>query len=423
MALKVLASAEWRLGIYCSLLTLSCATLVCLVLLQSQLDLVWCAVISLSVLVGLGGIQAQVLAHFRRIAMRANWQLEAIAQDDFTQTIKPHYTSGAVAEFEQRLVALSVQLHSQKRRYHSQQFIIYQLIDSLNSPILMFDDNLKLAYANGAFELLYHRPWQECKGMSSTQFGLIQRDKQWQFDSASQQSRWQLQSSEFFQEGKQFYLLVALDITKALRKKELAAWQHLIRVISHEIHNSLTPISSLAQTLLAKAQGQKEQQALSVIGQRCQHLRQFVGQYAKVTRTPTLAREPVSVLLLLTSVAALFDSTDIKVDCTVKGLELDKALIEQVLINLVKNAIEANTDTAKLVLKAYYQQQQAVIEVLDNGPGFANLDNILTPFYSTKSAGQGIGLTFSRNIVELHDGQLLCENTEIGGRVKMIFSI
>ncbi|RXF02100.1 ATP-binding protein [Pseudoalteromonas sp. PS5] len=423
MALKLLTSAEQRLNWYCTVLTLSCSILVLLLLIQSPLHIVWVGVIVSSVFILLSALQLRVLSHCRRIITRANWQLEAIAQSDFTQTMKPHYKTGVVAEFEQRLLALSTQLHTQKRRYHSQQFIIYQLIDSLNTPILMFDDNLKLAYANGAFSSLYHRPWQECKGVNVTQFGLMQQDGHWQFRDPTKQSRWQLHRSEFFQEGKQFSLLVALDITKALRQQELAAWQHLIRVISHEIHNSLTPVSSLAQTLLAKAQNDRDKQALSVIGQRCQHLRQFVGQYAKVTQTPELTREPISVKMLLSSVAALFESTDIEVNCTVSSLQLDKALIEQVLINLVKNAIEACTTEAQLTLKAYYQQQQAVIEVLDNGPGFANLDNILTPFYSTKAAGQGIGLTFSRNIVELHDGQLVCENTETGGQVKMIFSI
>ncbi|WMO15417.1 sensor histidine kinase [Pseudoalteromonas piscicida] len=419
MVLKHLASAEWRLGAYCTLLTISCTVLLTLLLLQLQLEVTWVAVVSVSVLGLLGGLQKILLSHLKRIVMRANWQLEAIAQSDFTQTIKPHYTAGVVAEFEQRLLALSAQLHSQKRRYHSQQFIIYQLIDSLNTPIMMFDEKLKLAYANGAFESLYHRPWVECKGISAAQFGLVQQDNHWHFADTAQQSRWQLQSSEFFQEGKQFSLLVALDITKALRKKELAAWQHLIRVISHEIHNSLTPVSSLAQTLLARAKDEKEQHALSVIGQRCQHLQQFVSQYAKVTQTPRLDRESVSIMLLLSSVAALFEDTDIQVNCTVNTLNLDKALIEQVLINLVKNAIEASGENAKLTLHAYYQQQQAVIDVQDNGPGFANLDNMLIPFYSTKEGGQGIGLTFSRTIVELHDGQLSCHNTDSGGLIKI----
>nr|WP_275442821.1 ATP-binding protein [Pseudoalteromonas sp. OOF1S-7] len=345
-------------------------------------------------------------------------------QADFSQQIRPHFSSGQVAAFEQQLITLGEQLHQQKSRYNSQIFVIYQLIDKLNTPILVFTEDSCLSYANQAFESLYRQHWRHYKGATALSLGLKEVHQGWQFISHAQAARWQLHSSYFYEQGARHSLLVALDITKALRQKELAAWQQLIRVISHEIRNSLTPVSSLAQSLAERATSAREQQALSVIEQRCQHLQHFVARYGEISKAiePQIQKTPLGPLC--TSVRDLFTSQyptqHIELDCQARQCDSDPHLLEQVLINLVKNAIEANQTASpaghRVSIRSYYLSPQVVIEVADEGGGFANLDNVLTPFYSTKADGQGIGLTFSQHVIECHDGQFEVANVNDGER-------
>ncbi|MCO7190128.1 ATP-binding protein [Pseudoalteromonas sp. XMcav2-N-2] len=376
-------------------------------------------------------LQKQRLAQLHSIFSRAHWQLEAMLQADFSQQIRPHFSSGQVAAFEQQLIALGEQLHRQKSRYNSQIFVIYQLIDKLNTPILVFTEDTRLSYANQAFESLYRQPWQHYKGALATSLGLEETPHGWRFISNAQSARWQLHSSYFFEQGQRHSLLVALDITKALRQKELAAWQQLIRVISHEIRNSLTPVSSLAQSLGERAASSRERQALGVIEQRCQHLQHFVARYGQLSKAIEPQIQPTQLLALFDSVRELFASQHpaqhIELHCQAHQCHCDPELLEQVLINLVKNAIEANQAAdppgQRVELRSYYLSPAVVIEVADEGGGFANLDNVLTPFYSTKPDGQGIGLTLSQHVIESHDGQLEVSNDESGERMGAVIKV
>ncbi|WP_240479464.1 sensor histidine kinase [Pseudoalteromonas rubra] len=391
-----------------------------------QLALPWWQIVLVSGAVSgvLWRLHKQRLAQLKRIFSRAHWQLEAMLQADFSQQLRPHFESGQVAAFEQQLIALSEQLHHQKSRYNSQIFVIYQLIDKLNAPILVFTEDSRLSYANQAFESLYRQPWQHYKGATATSLGLEEAQQGWQFISHAQAARWQLHSSYFYEQGARHSLLVALDITKALRQKELAAWQQLIRVISHEIRNSLTPVSSLAQSLAERATSAREQQALSVIEQRCLHLQHFVARYGEISKTIEPQLQKIQLGPLFESVRDLFTTQhptqQIDLDCQAHQCHCDPHLLEQVLINLVKNAIEANQSASpagqRVSLRSYYLSPAVVIEVADEGGGFANLDNVLTPFYSTKVDGQGIGLTFSQHVIECHDGHFEVANVNEGER-------
>ncbi|MDK1313787.1 sensor histidine kinase [Pseudoalteromonas ardens] len=384
---------------------------------------------------GVGGVLWRLhtlrLTQLESIFSRAHWQLEAMQQADFSQQIRPHFHSGQVAAFEQQLIALGEQLHHQKSRYNSQIFVIYQLIDKLNTPILVFTEESRLSYANQAFESLYRQPWQHYKGATALSLGLEEAQQGWQFVSHTQGARWQLHSSYFYEQGKRHSLLVALDITKALRQKELAAWQQLIRVISHEIRNSLTPVSSLAQSLAERATSAREQQALSVIEQRCQHLQHFVARYGEISKVIEPQLQQVQLHPLFASVQDLFASQHptqrIVLDCQAHQCHCDPQLLEQVLINLVKNAIEANQTATpaghQVLIRSYYLSPAVVIEVADEGGGFANLDNVLTPFYSTKTEGQGIGLTFSQHVIECHEGQFDVANEQRGERVGAVIKM
>ncbi|WP_052262627.1 sensor histidine kinase [Pseudoalteromonas luteoviolacea] len=389
---------------------------------------IWLPVlIAIVLFVGLQWATHQMLSRLVGIFKRASIQLEAMQQADFTFQITPHSQVGQIARFEHELVALSERMHQQKSRYSSHMLIIYQLIDKLPSPILVFDEDSQLNYANPAFSLIYQRPWQGDRGREAETLGLIEAGSQWQFSNHTLNTQWSLASSEFYEQSKRYSLIIATDIRRVLRHQELAAWQQLIRVISHEIHNTLTPVSSLAQTLQSKVSVPRDAHALRVIEQRCQHLQQFVSRFSELSKPLELYCQKVEMLDLLMSVKALmaqiYDDQTIQLACRVSECRCDPQLLEQVLINLLKNAAEANlshTPQGQIIhLSAHYQAGHVVISIEDQGGGFANLDNVMTPFYSTKQAGQGIGLTLSRRIIEQHDGSLLVSNGLQGAEVKI----
>ena len=232
----------------------------------------------------------------------------------------------------------------------------------------------------------------------------------WQFKDDDKNRQWQIRHSEFSEGEGRFQLLVFIDIGSALRKSQLDAWQQIIRVLSHEIRNSLTPVSSLAESLGARAELPRDQKALSVIAERCTHLQDFVSRYADITKKPQLSCRWVALEPLLHQVLSLFKSGDIQVDNREERLWGDGSFIEQVLINLIKNALEAGANQVALMVDHHLQQTR--LRVKDDGTGIANPQNLFVPLYTTKPQGQGIGLSFCRNIVEQHAGTISLENNE-----------
>ncbi|MCP4990696.1 MAG: hypothetical protein GY928_33030 [Colwellia sp.] len=215
---------------------------------------------------------------------RASMHLEAVHNNDYCQYAKPAFSAGKVIEFHQDLENLSAHLQLLKSRYDQNIFLVYRLIEQLDSPILVFDQHPQLTYANSAFNELFPQPWQIFRHSSPGLLGLEFVDGCWRFKEKQRDSKWQIRHSEFIDKGKTHQLMVFVNIESALRQSQLNAWQQLIRVLGHEIRNSLTPVSALAQGLSAKAEGDREKQALSVINERCQHLQDFVSRYASITK-------------------------------------------------------------------------------------------------------------------------------------------
>lgn len=213
------------------------------------------------------------------------------------------------------------------------------------------------------------------------------------------------------------YLYYALDLRHPLYQQQKYSQQQLIRVLSHELRNSLTPMASMTETLLSQPQLPEQQTRLVLerIQQRSQRLLAFIDQYAKIQQLPTSKpewcelTEVLNELQLASSIRLLLDGEN--------SCYADPNQLRQLLLNLAKNAAEAckNQTDATLSITAYQQGQQQRLQVRDNGPGFANIDNLFTPFYTTKAAGSGIGLMLCREIVMQHGGAIEARNPEEGG--------
>jgi two-component system nitrogen regulation sensor histidine kinase NtrY len=232
----------------------------------------------------------------------------------------------------------------------------------------------------------------------------------------------------FRQGGLPLELLVLTDVSRSLRDEERQAWQRLIRVIGHEINNSLAPIKSIAHSLerLMSRNPRAEdwesdmRGGLAVIGSRADSLGRFTAAYAQLARLPAPALKPVSIGTLVPRAADLERRMTVAVHAgPAVTLQADPDQIEQLLINIIRNAVDATLPTGGQVWIGWEIGDNRVrIFVDDQGPGLPNTSNLFVPFFTTKPEGSGIGLVLSRQIAEAHGGTLSLENrtTEQGCR-------
>lgn len=247
-----------------------------------------------------------------------------------------------------------------------------------------------------------------------------------------------IQATELRIRGNTVKLVTLQNIQTELQKQELEAWQNLTRVLRHEIMNSITPISSLTSTLREildqdmvkkeenyelKTEGAEDlREGLSTIENRSKGLIQFIDAYREYTSLPQPKLKTIKLRDLLEKVASLMrpeikkTSVAFTTSCHSEylTLEIDEEMIEQVLINLIKNAIEAlhQTENGKIEVIGNYTGSAITIEVIDNGPGIIPeaINRIFVPFFTTKKTGSGIGLALSRQIMQMHNGTLSVES-------------
>ncbi|MGI9202508.1 MAG: sensor histidine kinase [Woeseiaceae bacterium] len=225
------------------------------------------------------------------------------------------------------------------------------------------------------------------------------------------------------------------NLSGELTAREASAWRNLIRVLTHEIMNTLTPVTSLAQsaTGLLDDAGAKEdvREAMQTIARRSEGLMNFVSRYRELLNVPQPVLEKIGVANALQSVATLMsgelDDVQVVVDVTPSSLEVsaDRALLDQVLVNLVRNGLDAIQATSKprLELGGQLNFGRVVISVKDNGPGIdaETLDQIFVPFFTTKRHGNGIGLSLCRQIMSAHGGEIAVESDSGGTIVQLVF--
>jgi nitrogen fixation/metabolism regulation signal transduction histidine kinase len=240
------------------------------------------------------------------------------------------------------------------------------------------------------------------------------------------EKRWLIRRTWFRQHGVQHRLIVLSEVSEALRAEERSAWQRLVRVLSHEINNSLAPIKSISRTLSRMPElaglpsGAKEQlsHGLDVIGNRAESLNRFLQSYAQLARLPRPNKQVFELASLVHQVCSLESRLPIRaVDGPVIRVNMDRGQLEQALINLIKNAVESvltlpSAPLFKNSVVVSWNSSGNDVEVLirDRGVGLQATENLFVPFYTTKQTGTGIGLILSRQIVENHGGQLTIQN-------------
>jgi two-component system nitrogen regulation sensor histidine kinase NtrY len=320
--------------------------------------------------------------------------------------------------------ALSETLRSQRLRALEATALLRRVIEEIDVAVFAFDGAHQLRLVNRGGERLLGQPAERVLGRMAESLGLagcLEGESPRTLEAAfpGGAGRWEVRSSSFRQDGLPHQLLVLSDLSRVLRAEERSAWQRIVRVLGHEINNSLAPIKSIAGSLgsLTRREERPEdweedlRSGLQVIESRSESLGRFMGAYARLARLPRPTVGPVTVADWVHRVAALETRLSVRVHngpalvVTADGDQLD-----QLLINLVHNAVDAALETGGSVQVAWTGRAGVVeVVVVDEGPGLPDPGNLFVPFFTTKASGSGIGLVLSRQIAEAHGGALVLE--------------
>jgi two-component system, NtrC family, nitrogen regulation sensor histidine kinase NtrY len=303
--------------------------------------------------------------------------------------------------------------------------LLRTVMSEIDVAVYAFDEHQRLRLVNRAGARVLDQPVERLLGRTAEQLGLVEplrgeTPRATDMTLPGARGRWEVRRSMFRQDGKPHTLLVLADLSKTLREEELKAWQRLVRVLSHEINNSLAPIKSLAgslQAVLDRQPRSKDADAdlksgLNVIGGRADALVRFMSSYARLARLPTPQRAPLDVASWITRVAALETRLPVRIlPGPAIAIRADGDQLDQLLINLVRNAVDASLETHGAVTLAW-ERENGMLEVRieDEGRGIESGANLFVPFYTTKPEGSGIGLVLSRQIAEAHGGSIALEN-------------
>jgi nitrogen fixation/metabolism regulation signal transduction histidine kinase len=369
--------------------------------------------------------------------------LAALREGDFSVRAHAARHDDPLGELFTEINQLSAVLHEQRLSAREATALLNTVMETIPVAVFAFDSTGHLQLTNRAGENLLAAPAEKLLNRQAAELGLaecLQGDPVRVLDETSfpgGHGRWGLRRTSFREKGLPHELIVIADLSQALRAEELIAWQRLVRVMGHELNNSLTPIKSIAGSLGQIFRNPKRasdwetdmQSGLDIIASRAEGLTRFMQAYARLARLPAPVRAPSSVAQLVERAAAIELRQPVQVlGGPILTLSCDAAQIEQVLINLLKNATEAALEQraaghtgAGVRLKWIQSARFVEIVVEDDGPGLANPGNLFVPFFTTKAEGTGIGLVLSRQIAENHGGTLVLENRspEIGCRATL----
>jgi two-component system, NtrC family, nitrogen regulation sensor histidine kinase NtrY len=351
--------------------------------------------------------------------------VEAYRGGDYTIRSNRELPGDVLGDLVHEINSLGDTLHQQRLRALEATALLDKLISAIDVAVLAFDGAERLRTCNPAAAQLLGLDPGTGVGHAAAALGLekfLKDDTRSQIVTslAGRAGRWQITHGTFRENGLAQHVLIISDVRQALREEERLAWQRLIRVIGHEVNNSLTPIRSLAETLqdLLSASlrpGIEREEALSgltVIAERARSLGRFLAQYSRLARLPSPCPRWLELAPLIARVIALEPLRRTKIQVP-EGLEVyvDEDQLEQALINLARNAVEAQADSPRQVLiAAHTRHDTLIITVTDDGQGVANPDNLFVPFFTTKPGGSGVGLVLSRQIAEAHGGTLSLES-------------
>jgi nitrogen fixation/metabolism regulation signal transduction histidine kinase len=358
----------------------------------------------------------------------------ALREDDYSFRARGAKRDDAIGDLALEINSLANMLQTQRAGALEAIALVERVVDSMQSPVIAFDLDGRLKLLNTAAERTFGLAASEALGHTSAELNLqhlekADNDELFPIDTGGQSSRWVVKRANFRLRGIPHTLLVLADVSTALREEERLAWKRLIRVLGHEINNSLTPIKSIAESLRGQLPNTVKDDAredfergLEVIENRSESLNRFLQAYRQLMGLPAPKMAPLALKGLIQHIAKL----ETRLQVAVRGSEeitirADADQLQQALINLVRNATEAALDPesgssqqARVEIEWSAADDEVVVQILDNGPGLTNQSNLFVPFYTTKQNGTGIGLVLAQQIAEAHSGVLRLYNRTDG---------
>ena len=353
---------------------------------------------------------------------------------DFTTTIACD-RNDELGELVRSLNEAGELIRAERQDVYQRELLLEAIFETTPVVMLLTDDNDRVIYANiearrmladgerleGFFlnDTLGNLATEVANAIRNNETGLIS------LDNNGESQSFYIENRQFRLNARRHTLQQIREMSRELGRQEVSIWKKVIRVISHELNNSLAPISSLAhsgQITLANNDVENLEKILTAIADRSQHLKSFIESYVKFAR---LSRPQLQAVLLLPILRDL--QVEYGIDLETDGLEepvtLDSTQYQHLLINLIRNALEAD-ESLRVSLSVKRNADLLHVAVRDNGPGMNKdvLQNALLPFYSTKQNGTGLGLALCREIVEAHNGQIGLSNLADGGlevRIKL----
>ncbi len=355
--------------------------------------------------------------------------LAAYRSGDFS--VRAHAPAGddILAQVLAELNALGDTLREQRLTAQEALAFLRRVMEEIDVAILVFGEDERLRLANHSAGQALGQAVERLIGRGAEELGLGEAlsgetPRIVNLELPSGQRRFELRRGFVRQGGLKQRLVVLSNLDRLLRDEERQAWQRLIRVLTHELNNSLAPIRSVAGSLTSLLIHERRgpdweedmRRGLGVIGSRAEALGRFTEAYSRLARLPAPRRQPLRLAPIVETVAAL----ETRVPIAVEGgpdvmVSVDRDQIEQALINLLRNGAEAALETHGAVRIGWSKTAEpgsVEIVIEDGGPGLKSMDNLFVPFFTTKAHGSGIGMVLSRQIVEAHEGSLTLRNRE-----------
>ncbi|HEX3893402.1 MAG TPA: ATP-binding protein [Terracidiphilus sp.] len=420
------SSAVRRAWLYCLLLALPTLIFTGILLYQHEVSAAPAILVVGCLVIYLLFIAATMIESLIRPLQTLSNVVSSLREGDYSFRARGAGTPDALGELAAEVNALADLLQRQRVRSLEATALLARILEVMHSPLYAFDRENVLQLVNEAGVQLLGIPHARAFGRTARDLGLenlLGAPDQSIHSFGSKPNRWLMRKAAFRQDGAPHTLLLLADVSQPLREEEQAAWKRLIRVLGHELSNSLAPIKSIAGSLLARAdqiQGDNDtvrdfRRGLGVVESRADSLHRFVQSYRILAQLPPPHLRLVPVGPLVERVALLEQRVTVQLDPGPPAtLNADPDQLEQMLINLLKNAVDASLANGANPVHIGWHLVESAVEVTieDSGLGIANSENLFVPFYTTKPTGSGVGLALAQQIARAHGGEIRLVNRD-----------